>query len=74
MIARLGFGRTLVAAVVKATENGDWRAGLALIGRVHGKPTERVETMNKPFEDLTPDELDAELSRLLAEHHEDTSQ
>lgn len=58
-------GRAIVDPAVKAAKAGDWRAGFALMERVYGKPTERVEMEQKRAEDLSASELDAAIARIL---------
>ncbi len=55
-----------------AGEAGDWRAADAFLTRVFGEAVEHVEqtVTQRPLEDWTPDDLDRELARLLAEHGE----
>ena len=36
-------------AFVDAIRRGEWRAAEALLSRVYGKPTERVETVQDPL-------------------------
>lgn len=36
-------GRELAESFLKAARDGDWRAAEALMSRIYGKPTERVE-------------------------------
>lgn len=63
---------TIVQAYEKAGAEGDWRAFEALITRVHGKPTERIETTEIGSDPrLLSVEQRAELRRrLVAEHPE----
>lgn len=62
----------LVLSFIKAAEKGDWRAADALMTRVHGKPVERVETVNpetpEDVERLTLEEIRALKERILSEH------
>lgn len=58
----------IIAAMLKAGYEGDWRAFESLISRVHGRPTEKVETRDvRQVEGLSLGEPQALRARLLRE-------
>lgn len=60
----------LVGTFLVAARDGDWRAAAALIERVHGKPVERVETLDLSDDPQTwTREQRAELRRRLVTEH-----
>ena len=64
----------IIAAMLKAGYEGDWRAFESLISRVHGRPTEKVETRDvrrsraSPLESLRPFALGCFANQALALH------
>lgn len=55
-----------------ALEEGDRATLLRLMDQAFGRVRETLEVTHKQgsYEDLTPDEIDAQLAQLLAEHHD----
>jgi hypothetical protein len=64
----------LINAVISKAKAGDWRAAAWLYDRTYGKPQEHVEMtdplMSKNPLDMTPQEMDAALARLIAEQQQ----
>ena len=59
----------IAKAFIQAIEKGDWRAAQFLYERVHGKPTERVETAaSVSVDEMTPEQRE-QLRREIAEQY-----
>jgi hypothetical protein len=60
----------IIAAMLQAGYDGDWRAFQPLIDRTYGKPTEKVERKTEAVESMSLEELRVLRARLLRGHPE----